>query len=520
LPIGAGNTATATATIPVLGTPTTDTTPQITYTHTGSPASVVFYWTNNGGTLWNIWDTDATPTGPPDTFQTTTALPGSGTYGIMAKSPSEAVPSGAGSIEITPYIVDVTGPSITNTVPANTAVGVLVTANVVVTFNEPVNPASLTYTCGPPGIVFALGWTGGQTIVTFYHNATPFTAATLYTFQITACTDVLGNALVAGAIQNPWTFTTAGGPSNPPPQVDTLIATGHQPTVADIQLEWTNPAGATSFNIYRSTSVRGTGFNFAVPYATTPAGVGKTIYVDLGAYADASNYSWVVRAVSAGGENTTVPTVGSNMGFKLMYNLFRGTGPNTADMNYISLPYRVNYTSNDAIGLRAEIRNFGAPTLAIASVARFNSNSGLWEIRTGAGTNFPLTPSEGYRVAMAPGFDACTFKIVGAYNRSVITNMIRGTGPNTADMNYISLPYHYTFATLDAIGLRADIRANGAPTLAIASVARWNSNSGLWEIRTGAGTNFALTPGEGYRVAMAPGFDACAWTCPAATPGP
>lgn len=89
-----------------------------------------------------------------------------------------------------------------------------------------------------------------------------------------------------------------------PAQVDSLLATPHQPTVADVQLEWNEVANATSYNIYRSYSVRGDGFNFSTPYVTIPGdGIGKIIWIDTGTYADNNNYSWIVRAVGAGGEN-------------------------------------------------------------------------------------------------------------------------------------------------------------------------------------------------------------------------
>lgn len=209
----AGDTATVTATIPVIGTPTADTTPQITYTSTGNPASVTFYWTSNGGTTWNAWDTDAAP-GPspgPKTFQTTTALPGSGTYGIMAKSPSEAVPAGAASIEVTPYIVDVTPPTVLSTTPAADATGVAINANVVVVYSESMQGTpTLTRVNGTAGVLYVFA---GWSMTNVATDTATFTHAIVWganawqgvVLGVGTAADLVGNAPAAGPT---WYFKT------------------------------------------------------------------------------------------------------------------------------------------------------------------------------------------------------------------------------------------------------------------------------------------------------------------------
>jgi hypothetical protein len=49
-------------------------------------------------------------------------------------------------------------------------------------------------------------WSAGNTTATYSHN--DFNSETLYTFEITGGKDVAGNDLAAGAVPNPWEFTT------------------------------------------------------------------------------------------------------------------------------------------------------------------------------------------------------------------------------------------------------------------------------------------------------------------------
>ncbi len=116
-------------------------------------------------------------------------------------------------------------PEITNAVPPNGAIGVLLNQDIVVTFSEAMNTA--TVLCGlNPAITHTTAWSVGDTMLTLSH-VTPFTASTLYTVTCTG-QDVDGNALVAGAVLNPWSFTTVGiGPNIEPTATidpsDTLI---------------------------------------------------------------------------------------------------------------------------------------------------------------------------------------------------------------------------------------------------------------------------------------------------------
>ncbi|UCE38945.1 MAG: Ig-like domain-containing protein, partial [Thermoplasmata archaeon] len=101
---------------------------------------------------------------------------------------------------------DVIGPEISSTSPSNDTIDVLITDDVIVTFNEDMNTSSVTYTCTPDPGGWNVVWSAGNTTATYSHN--DFNSTTSYTFEITGGKDPAGNDLVAGAVPNPWTFTT------------------------------------------------------------------------------------------------------------------------------------------------------------------------------------------------------------------------------------------------------------------------------------------------------------------------
>ncbi|UCG69737.1 MAG: Ig-like domain-containing protein, partial [Thermoplasmata archaeon] len=101
---------------------------------------------------------------------------------------------------------DVAGPQISSTSPANGTIDVLITADIVVNFNEEMNTSSVTYTCAPDPLGWSVVWSAGNTTATYSHN--DFASETTYTFEITGGKDLVGNDLVAGAVPNPWMFTT------------------------------------------------------------------------------------------------------------------------------------------------------------------------------------------------------------------------------------------------------------------------------------------------------------------------
>jgi parallel beta-helix repeat protein len=102
---------------------------------------------------------------------------------------------------------DMVAPEIISTSPVNNEADVPQNADIIVIFNEPMDPSSLDYTCTPDPGGWSETWSNGDMIVTFSHNH--FDIKTTYIFQITAAKDISGNDLTSGTVPNPWLFITA-----------------------------------------------------------------------------------------------------------------------------------------------------------------------------------------------------------------------------------------------------------------------------------------------------------------------
>jgi hypothetical protein len=122
--------------------------------------------------------------------------------------------------------VDVTPPIVTATVPVSGAMDVPTNEIITATFSKPMDSATVT---APGTFTVAVAGVGGAAVpgtVTYAGLAATFTptanlaATTQYTATISnAATDLSGNALVAGAVPNPWSFTTGAAPDTTPPTI-------------------------------------------------------------------------------------------------------------------------------------------------------------------------------------------------------------------------------------------------------------------------------------------------------------
>ena len=112
---------------------------------------------------------------------------------------------------------DATAPTITLTSPASAAMAVPLNAVVSATFSKDMDPLTIT---APGTFTVAVAGAGGAAVtgtVTYdavndiatFTPAANLTPSTQYTATVSnAATDLAGNALVAGVVPNPWTFTT------------------------------------------------------------------------------------------------------------------------------------------------------------------------------------------------------------------------------------------------------------------------------------------------------------------------
>jgi hypothetical protein len=99
-------------------------------------------------------------------------------------------------------------PYVVSTDPANNTFGVPLDKEVVVTFNEPMDPLSLVHSLTPPDVTMTPSWSVGNTVVTFTHTV-PFNSDQEYRFFVDGA-DETGNGLMPASIPNPWWFTTVG----------------------------------------------------------------------------------------------------------------------------------------------------------------------------------------------------------------------------------------------------------------------------------------------------------------------
>ena len=95
-------------------------------------------------------------------------------------------------------------PYIVSTDPSHLATNVAPDAAIVVVFSEPMLTSSVTYTIGPP-TTLSSSWSNGDRTLTLTH-ATPWSACTMVTMEITGGTDLDGNALMDQVAPNPWQF--------------------------------------------------------------------------------------------------------------------------------------------------------------------------------------------------------------------------------------------------------------------------------------------------------------------------
>ena len=104
---------------------------------------------------------------------------------------------------------DTTAPTVSSTIPADTATGVAINQNITATFSEAMDPTTITSTTftvmqGATPVPGAVTYVG--TVATF-NPTSDLTPNTVVTATITTgATDLVGNALAANKT---WTFTTA-----------------------------------------------------------------------------------------------------------------------------------------------------------------------------------------------------------------------------------------------------------------------------------------------------------------------
>lgn len=264
----------------------------ITYTWSGTPMYVTLSYTTNGGLSWNLAGSDMTVDGA---FSFT--CPTAGTYYWNAKADeTDMVPAEAG-----PYVTPGVPPTVVSTVPANGATGVSLGQNIVITFSEPMNTATVifgtSFTISPnPGGSWSFVWGGGNSVVTFSHSLL-FSHNTYVCTVTTAVTDVAGNHMLSNYV---WSFTTLA-----PAFTTATGPTSATPTkVTGVTITYTYASIPTSVNLY-----------YTMNGGTTWTLAGNDVTVD-GSYfytitSGSGTYGWIAQAVGSGSIEPSPPAGGT-----------------------------------------------------------------------------------------------------------------------------------------------------------------------------------------------------------------
>ena len=271
---------------------------------------------------------------------------------------------------------------------------------------------------------------------------------------------------------------TVGSPSDtePPTSVfgNSMVKNG-----ADLTLGWT-PAtdniGVVGYHIYRGTDPAFT------PSAANRIGSSPTTsYTDAGSLTAGDSYYYKVKAYDAAG-NESVNA--SNIGYKLNKHMEYKVA--ISNIYWISIPNITPYKK--ARDIAVDIPN-------ATKVSRFNSSTQSYEnlekfLGSWVGTDFNVTTGESYAVVVGSTSEA---RLVGWYYPYTISIPYNAAISN---INWTSIPYNSSYSTVSNVAVTVPnatkiVRFNPQTQL----YERWEKFLGTW-----SGTNFAITPGEGYGI--------------------
>jgi uncharacterized repeat protein (TIGR01451 family) len=151
-----------------------------------------------------LLDLNGTLTDVGNVINFTTAVLANGTYTWTLAAYDDLGNIGAYT-DTWSFTIDTVAPTIIAVAPANGTFEVATTASVEITFSEPIDADSFSFTVTPDPGGWSIAWSGGGTIATLSHA--PFTGDTTYTFRVTTAGDPAGNSLAQAPYE--WSFTTA-----------------------------------------------------------------------------------------------------------------------------------------------------------------------------------------------------------------------------------------------------------------------------------------------------------------------
>lgn len=248
-------------------------------------------------------------------------------------NPINGTPKADNSVLDSTCAGDITPPQVSSTVPNSGATGIVLTSDIIITFNESMDQASTTaFSIAPDPGGHTFSWNGSDSQMTVMLN--DFTADTWYTVTLsTAAVDLNGNELDGDSDGNTgpaYIFTFLTQDATPPDTITDLVASDG-PGNSQVTVEWTavgddgNVGTADAYLLKYSTQpiTNDTDFNNATTYSQTwtPQASGNTenfvldmpsagtlYYFSVKAIDDSTNYSPFgnVDSATSGDSSTSV----------------------------------------------------------------------------------------------------------------------------------------------------------------------------------------------------------------------
>jgi hypothetical protein len=270
---------------------------------------------------------------------------------------------------------DVVPPTVSLTVPSDTATGVAINGNITATFSEAMDPATIdatTFTLkqGSSPVAGTVSYSG--TAATFDPTA-DLTASTTYTATVTTgARDLAGNALAANKA---WSFTTGAVPDTTPPTVTSTFPLDSATEVAlnsNITATFSEPMNAATivaanFTVTNGGSVLGTVTydigNMTASFApsvnlaenTTYTATVTTVAADSAGNTLAADKVWTFTTISTAGAGPAPVNLGTAGNFVILAKAGISTVPSSIITGNIGVSpaaetYLTGFSQTDAIG--------------------------------------------------------------------------------------------------------------------------------------------------------------------------
>jgi hypothetical protein len=357
--------------------------------------------------------------------------------------------------------VNITSPTVTLTIPASGATDVPTNQALTAMFSEVMDPATITAAgtftvaiTGGAAVAGTVGYAGS--IATFTPSAN-FAANTPFTATISkAATDLSGNALVAGVVPNPWSFTTGAGSNTIAPTI-TLT----NPSDTDINAALNTAVNATFSQSMNPVTILALG-TFTLATSGDGAAVSGTVTYD--AVSDIATFTPTADLAATTQYTATITDAAANLtGIALAAGAVANpwTFTTGASVGPQGPPLGTVITFG-GFGGNAGITNQGTftvingdmgTTAASTSMTGFHdagvgctytetpSNIGFvnGHINTAAPPPTPECPSEGTAVTFAIATQAAS-DALSAYNNLLPASRPGGTDPGAGQLGGLTLP--------------------------------------------------------------------------------